>query len=94
MIKLGDTLKKAKALVTGSRQKMYGDPKPLHQTAGAMWGAYLRAKGWTGPELAPQDVALMMSVLKISREAHRHQPDNLPDAAGFVDLAAHMESRS
>ncbi len=89
-IKLGETLDRAKALITGDRQDVYGDPRPVHQTTASMWSTFLRAKSWSGPELAPDDVAMMMALLKAAREAHRHNPDNMPDMAGYADLAAYL----
>jgi hypothetical protein len=92
-IQLGDTLKKAKALITEDRQAIYGDPRYVYQTTAEFWHAYLKARGWAfvqGKELSAQDVAMMMALLKAAREAHRHNPDNMLDMAGYADLAAYL----
>lgn len=38
------------------------------------------------------DVACMMELLKLAREANRHRLDNLVDATACIALAADMES--
>jgi hypothetical protein len=35
-------------------------------------------------ELQPEDVALMMVALKLSRECNKHKEDNLLDIAGYI----------
>ena len=78
----GNILQEAHALINGDRQINYGDPKTNLERIAKLWSAYL------GHAIAGKDVALMLSLLKIAREAQAHKPDNLIDAAGYIGLAA------
>jgi len=81
----GDILLQAHALINGERQASYGPPAPFFTRTAALWSAYL------GHALTGKDVAMLMALLKIAREANRHKRDNLLDAAGYIGLAADME---
>lgn len=85
----GAILLEAHNLINGERQGDYGAPANGFNRIAAMWSAYL------GREIKGHDVACMMALLKLAREAHNHKPDNLIDAAGYIGLAADMaEKRS
>lgn len=60
------------------RQKQYGDSKPDFVRIAGLWSALL------GHEITPDDVALMMILLKVSREKHAHKEDNLVDIMGYA----------
>lgn len=78
---LGDILLKARELINGERQSEYGDPRESFERIARFWSVYL------GHEVSGKDVAMMMVLLKMSREMSRHKPDNLVDMAGYVGLA-------
>jgi hypothetical protein len=80
----GDILLEAHGLINGDRQGAYGPPAESFCRTAALWSAYL------GHTVSGKDVALCLALLKLSREAHRHKPDNLLDAAGYLGLAADM----
>tara|TARA_Y100001970_G_C13443630_1_gene466970 strand:- start:60 stop:350 length:291 start_codon:yes stop_codon:yes gene_type:complete len=92
MNKAASTLNAAASLVAGSRNEDYGDILETHKRIVGMWNAYLKAKGHCG-KLGAIDVPIMMALLKIAREAGKHKDDNFIDAAGYIGVAAEIESR-
>lgn len=75
-------LEEALRLTVGDRQNSYGHPTDdFFRTAG-MWTALL---GLPPGTITPEKVALMMVLLKISREMNKHKQDNLVDMAGYVN---------
>jgi hypothetical protein len=77
-------LRKAHELVNAERQDDYGSPAASLTRIVAMWTAYLEQP------VNARDVALLLALMKIAREAHRCKEDNLIDAAGYIGLAADM----
>lgn len=80
-------LQDALALVNADRQNDYGSPAESFRRIAALWSVYL------GHPVSCRDVACLMALLKLGREAHRHKPDNLIDAAGYIGLAADMAAQ-
>ncbi len=80
----GAILHTAFDLVNADRQDDYGSPAASLARVAAMWTAYLEQP------VSSHDVALLLALLKIAREANRHKADNLIDAAGYIGLAADM----
>lgn len=80
----GKILLEAHGLINGERQGEYGSPRESFCRIAAMWSVYLVR------ELDGHDVACMMALLKLGREAHGHKRDNLLDAAGYIGLAEDM----
>lgn len=77
-------LAEASELIHGDRAKDYGDAKESFAHIAALWSAY------TKTTISPQDVAMMMSLLKMSRAKHSgftHR-DSFVDMAGYVALAS------
>ena len=75
-------LAEAQALVTGDRQDDYGHPYDDFTKTAIIWTGILHPK--LTDDVTPQDVALCMIGVKVSREVHKHQRDNLVDIAGYV----------
>lgn len=69
------------ALVKGERQNAYGDPDVSFNRIAKLWSAHL------GTEVTKRDVALMMILMKVSREKSNHKADNLDDIEGYVYCA-------
>lgn len=68
----------ANNIVSGSSQQQYGDPRENFQRI---------ANGWTtifDVAVTPEQVALAMMWLKITRELHQHKHDNLVDIIGYT----------
>jgi hypothetical protein len=80
----GDILLDAHKLINADRQDDYGSPAESLGRISALWSAYL------GRAVTGKDVAVLMALLKLSREAHCHKHDNLLDTAGYIGLAADM----
>lgn len=80
----GNILSEAQALITGDRRAEYGAADASFGRIATMWTAYL------GRPVTGHDVACMMALLKLAREAHCHKADNLIDAAGYIGLAGDM----
>ena len=77
----------AKKLITDDRRKEYGDVKESFEEVASLWSVYL------GTEVEAKDVAMMMVMLKIQREKHKHKPDNLVDICGYAALASQLNTQ-
>lgn len=91
-------LEEAERITGGDRQDQYGNPKTDFECIAAMWSAYLDKKFLSAVEsrsdgdITARDVANMMVLLKIAREAHAPKRDNLVDACGYMRCAERCES--
>lgn len=74
----------AEDIVSGDRNESYGDPEEDFRGVGLMWTGLLQAKLAPGASISSVDVALMMTALKLRREAHKPKADNLIDAHGYL----------
>ena len=70
-------LDEAKELIYGARQGAYGHPFDDFSKTGLIWQAIL------GVPVTPEQVALCLVGVKISREVNKHKRDNLVDGAGY-----------
>jgi hypothetical protein len=71
-------LEEADFLINGARQEKYGHPYDDFSRTAQIWSAILDTY------ITPEQVALCMVGLKLSRECNQHQEDNLIDAAGYL----------
>ncbi len=71
-------LTEAERLVSGSRAKQYGNARKSHWKIAALWTSYLST------HVSGEDVARMMILLKIARDAKNPSRDSLVDIAGYV----------
>lgn len=68
------------------RNKLYGDPLPLHRAIGRKWGATLGIS-----DIPPETVAMMMADLKSCRLAYdSSNADSWIDYLGYVALGSAM----
>lgn len=74
----------------GDRRQSYGHPKPHLSAIATLWSTYLQRRGILTlfDKLSASDVALMMVLLKVDREANSHKRDNLVDIAGWAWAAS------
>lgn len=83
-------LEEAQRLVHGDRGADYGHPFDDYTRTSRLWEDYLGLeRGFIGPKHA----AMMMALMKISRERQKHKRDNLVDAAGYAECAEMIEER-
>jgi hypothetical protein len=72
-------LEEAKRIVHGERGENYGHPFEDFSRTAQIWSAILDM------EVTPEQVALCMVGLKISREVNRPKRDNIVDGAGYFE---------
>lgn len=83
-------LEEALACTSGDRRRDYDHALPNHQRIAGYWNAHLKSVGIEGV-LSPADVALMMILLKVARQARTPKRDNLVDIAGYARCVAQIE---
>ena len=84
-----DILDRAKAIVTGEREKQYGKPEDNFAIIAELWGAY------TGYKFSPVDVAMMMALLKVARiKTGVGTVDSFVDLAGYAACAGEIAGRN
>lgn len=76
-------LLKAYTIVNGARQEAYDHPARNFQRQADLWNAWFKARGYS-VELNRHDVAMMMILTKMAREAYKHKEDNLVDCIGYI----------
>lgn len=76
-------------------QNDYGDAKVSHENIAKLWTAYLERKSFSSPfdSLDATDVAVMMSLMKISRLAYKRKEDSFIDLAAYADFAMNFEEK-
>jgi hypothetical protein len=79
-----ELLADAARAVTGDRQDAYGSPEDNLGRIGQLWSA------WLGKTVSAHDVAVMMTLVKISRASHTHHRDNYVDGIGYLALAERL----
>ena len=83
-----ETLEKALELTCGDRNKAYGPPFMNLSACAMLWTAYLSAKHVDDISLTAEDVAWMMTLLKMTRAFHGEMHgDNYIDAAAYSAIA-------
>ena len=87
--KRGRVLEKAMEIINGERQDVYGSPESSFSLIAKYWRTYLQHK--KNLEITSSDVAMMMTLFKIAREANQHKRDNIVDAAGYLGIYADMQ---
>ncbi|AOT24975.1 hypothetical protein PBI_KALPINE_55 [Mycobacterium phage Kalpine] len=77
----------AEEIINGQRALDYGDAKENHERIATLWGAYKR-----GVEFSPEDVAVMMILLKIARFMENgYHNDTVVDIAGYAGVLEKMQ---
>ena len=92
-----EVLAAAKKCVCGEQD--YGTLEDNFTTIGLLWGVYLRAAHPELQKILPingieaKDVAVMMSLLKVTRIATGSSPDSFVDLAGYAACAGEIATR-
>lgn len=76
-------------LIQKDREKDYGDALVSHQSIANFWNEYLERKMSCGvfDGLDAIDVAVMLSLMKVSRLAYQRKEDSFIDFAAYADFA-------
>lgn len=83
-----EILENAARIVSGDRDKQYGNPENSFTEIGSLWSAYL------GREVTPLDVAIMMSLMKIARiKTGNFKEDSYIDACGYLACGGEIASK-
>lgn len=82
---MGDILLEAHKIVNGDRQGLYGTPENNFQRIADYWERYLKHTKQEYFTLYPEDVAMMMVLMKIARlESGHFTKDSCVDAVGYM----------
>ena len=88
----GEILQKAKDLITGDRNETHGDAFQNHAEIAEFWNIYLDKKLQPMANITAEDVALMMVLMKISRnnQGKKSNIDNFIDMCGYAAIAGEI----
>jgi hypothetical protein len=77
-------LLEASSIVYGPREAAYSHPRDNFERTATLWNAYFQSRG-VHVALFPEDVAMLMVLLKMARLAHTpDHRDSVVDMAGYV----------
>ena len=86
-----DILKKTEKLVSGDRGAKHGDMVATHENIARLWSSYLQNKFKLNLNLLPEDVANLMSLLKLARsQAGKHNLDDYVDICGYAAISGEI----
>ena len=80
-------LQEAQAIVHGDRGADYGHPFYNHACTAVMVAAYLSRKYRREIAIDTDDICMINTLQKVSRQANRPKRDNLVDIAGYAENA-------
>ena len=84
----GYFLDEAKKIVCNDRETQYGSPENNFQVIADLWQAYL------GMDISPEDVAIMMTLMKIARiRSGSFKGDSWIDAIGYMACGAEVAKK-
>ena len=89
----GQVLFEAHKIINGERQDTYGSPEDSFELIASYWNVYMRSVCAEDHnlDLTGTDVAMMMTLFKIAREANQHKADNIVDACGYLGIYGSMQ---
>ena len=86
-----DILEKTKKLVSKDREEKHGNKVRNHENIASLWSAYFQNKYKLNILVLPEDVANLMTLLKIARtQAGKHNLDDYIDACGYSAIAGEI----
>ena len=87
-----EILKKARDLITGDRNETHGDAFQNHAEIAEFWNIFLDKKLQPMASITAEDVALMMVLMKISRntQGKKNNLDNFIDMCGYAAIAGEI----
>jgi hypothetical protein len=87
-----DILTEAHAAVYGERHASYGPPIDDFTCQAQMFSAYLSRTNGRPVEVQPDDIAALMVLVKVARQAHAPKRDNWVDMAGYAACGAEVDA--
>ena len=89
-----DILEKTKKLVSKDREDKHGDKVENHENIARLWTSYLANKFKLNLTILPEDVANLMSLLKIARtQAGKFNLDDYIDACGYMAISGEIANK-
>lgn len=84
-------LNEAAEAVCGERNRSYGPPIEDFTTQATMMSAYLSRTNHRPVRVTPGDIAALMVIVKLARQAHTPKRDNWVDLAGYAACGAEID---
>ena len=89
-----EILQKTEKLVNDSRAKTHGDKIKNHENIARLWISYLQNNTQLNIVLSPEDVAQLMTLLKIARsQSGEHNIDDYIDGVGYQAIAGEIANK-
>lgn len=85
-------LSKATTAVCGDRNDSYGPPIEDFKCQADMMSAYLTRTNGQPVRVTASDIACLMAIVKIARQAHTPKEDNWVDMAGYAACGAECDA--
>ena len=90
-----DVLHKAEKCICNDRETQYGSPEDNFKVISDLWTTYLSSCRPDPVSVSPQDVAIMMALMKIARiKSGTFKEDSFVDAAGYIACGAEVALKS
>ena len=87
-----EILTKATELVSKSRQESHGDTFKNHEQIADFWNTYLDDKLKPMASITPDEVAIMMGLVKVSRsKVGKPNVDDYVDGAAYMAIAGELK---
>lgn len=86
------TLQSASEAISGPRNADYGSPVEDFRTQAEMFSSYLSRTNGQSVIVMASDIAALMILVKIARQAHRAKPDNWIDTVGYAACGAECDA--
>jgi hypothetical protein len=86
-------LEAAANAVCGERNDSYGSPADDFHTQAAMFSTYLTRTNGQPVGVSASDIAALMCLVKIARQAHAPKADNWIDLAGYAACGAECDAK-
>ena len=90
-MKSTEILDKTKNLLSEDREKTHGDKVLNHENIARLWSSYFQNKYKIAILVLPEDVANLMTLLKIARtQAGKFNLDDFIDSCGYSAIAGEI----
>ena len=87
-------LEQTKKLVSKDREEKHGDKVINHENISRLWTGYIQNKTKLNIIILPEDVANLMTLLKIARtQLGKFNPDDFIDMCGYSAIAGEISSK-